>query len=116
MSDTGKQYRAITGFIQFDPKDGTAGGKSVRNIAIRQTGILDKEAGRVSCTLWPNHAHVKVDRGDLVAVEGEYRLNNGFHNLSVKRIVVLGKADEGTGPETTNAAGAEPEADDDIPF
>lgn len=95
----------------------------MRNIAVRQAGF-GPTAVRVSATLWPSHAHVKVEEGDLVAIEGKYEQRTGtngdgdpvkYHNLSVAKITVLGKADTGKEVETTEAD--EPEVDtDDIPF
>ena len=121
MSDV-SQFRTVTGIIQFPPKDGNAGVKPVRNIAVRQTGFKDQGV-RVSATLWPSHAHVAVEEGDVVMLDGKYSQNKTtgedgttrvFHNLSVTRIAVLGKSDAGTKAETVNSQ--DDAADDDIPF
>ena len=117
-----KQYRTIQGIVQFPPEDGEAGGKSVRNIRVRQTGVHEKEALLVSATLWPSHDHVVVNEGDVVTLEGSYTARKGeskdgtprtYHNLSVSRIFVHGNADSGSEVGTVNTNDA---ADDDIPF
>ena len=119
-----KQYRAVVGFVQFEPRENEVGGKKVRNISVRQTGF-GQFAPRVSATLWPSHAHVKVEEGDLVAIEGAYTANSKttddgekitYHNLSVSKIVVLGAADSGKQVETVNAGSDDDAGDEDLPF
>lgn len=118
-----KQYRVVSGIVQFPPREGEAGGKAVRNISVRQAGF-GPTAVTVSATLWPSHDEVKVDQGDVVTLEGSYTSNKTtkqdgtpvtYHNVSVTRIFVHGKAVEGVKPETENAADEEP-SDDEIPF
>lgn len=123
MSD----YRTIVGVVQFKPREGKAGDKEVRNIAVRQTGIFEKESVLVSATLWPEFDSVKVAEGDFVVLEGKYQENTGknkegdkvvYHNLSVAGIAVLGKLFEGSDddePEDEEPEDDDP-ADDDIPF
>jgi hypothetical protein len=121
-----KQYRTVFGIVQFEPREGEAGGKPVRNITVRQTGFGDK-AVRVSATLWPSHAHVEVEEGDVVVFEGAYTQNKGkdkndnpitYHNVSVNRIAVLGKSDGGEETDTVNtaSAAADPGDDEDLGF
>jgi hypothetical protein len=63
----------------------------------------------VSATLWPTHAHVKVEKNDVVVLEGSYKSTEKdkdgekvtYHNVSVQRIAVIGKADPGKDLETT---------------
>ncbi len=122
MADDNKQYRAVIGRVQFEPRDNEAGGKPVRNIVVREVGFKEQSV-RVSATLWPSHAHVPVAEGDLVFLEGSYTANtvdgdNGprtYHNLSVNNIINLGSTDAGKRVDVANAA-SEPEDDDDIPF
>lgn len=113
----------MTGVVQFDPKDGEAGGKSVRNIVVQQAGF-GPTAVRVSATLWPSHAHVSVSQGDVVALEGPYTQNKStdqqgnqrtYHNLSVTRIAVLGQVDAGARTETVNTDDDDIDTDE-IPF
>lgn len=120
-----KQYRNVTGIVQFPPRDGEAGGKAVRNITVRQTGF-GPTAVRVSATLWPSHAGIEIEEGDVVNFEGAYTKNEKtnddgkkvvFHNIAVNRIAVLGKADAGSKTETSNTSSAAEEVEDeDIPF
>lgn len=120
-----KQYRTVFGIVQFEPREGTAGDKPVRNITVRQTGF-GPTAVRVSATLWPSHSHVEVEEGDVVILEGAYTQNKGtdkngepitYHNLSVNRIAVLGKADGGKEPGTTNTSRSQDEDDlDELGF
>ena len=122
MAEQEKQYRAVLGRVQFEPRDNEAGGKPVRNIVVREVGFKEQSV-RVSATLWPSHSHVAVEEGDLVFLEGTYNANtvdtdNGprtYHNLSVNSILNLGKTDGGKRADVANAV-VEPEDDDDIPF
>lgn len=116
-----KEYRTVMGIVQFEPREGEAAGQPVRNITVRQNGF-GKYAVRVSATLWPSHAHVEVEEGDVVILEGAYKANQGkdkddnpvtYHNLSVSRIAVLGKADGGAQPGTTNTPSSSASDDDD---
>lgn len=118
-----KQYRTVTGIVQFDPKEAKAGGKDVRNIVVRQAGF-GPTAVRVSATIWPSHAHVAVEKGDVVMLDGAYTKNKVagddgeervYHNLSVNQLAVLGKADLGKQVDVENAS-SDDEDDDDIPF
>ena len=121
-----KQYRTVTGVIQFDPKDGDANGKPVRNITVQQAGF-GPTAVRVSATVWPSHSHIELRKGTVVAIEGEYRPNKSqkedgtpvtYHNLSVSRLAVLGQVDEGNRDSvaTVNTGADDDVNDDDIPF
>lgn len=121
-----KQYRTVFGIVQFEPREGEAGGKPVRNITVRQTGF-GPTAVRVSATLWPSHGHVQVEEGDVVVIEGAYTQNKStgqdgeertFHNLSVNRIAVLGKSDGGreAGTVNTPSSSSSDDALDDIGF
>lgn len=119
-----KQYRVVNGIVQFPPRDGDAGGKPVRNVTIRQTGF-GHSAISVSATLWPSHAHVEVNEGDVVTVEGTYTQNKTqkqdgtpvtYHNLSVIKIKNFGPADTGADTPVENAVPAADEDDDEIPY
>lgn len=124
MAESNKQYRTVVGFVQFPPREGEAGGKPIRNITVRTAGFRE-QAVRVSATLWPSHENVKVEEGDLVALEGSYTQNKStneetgetrtFHNISVSRISVLGQGDAGKRVDTVNTDDADAD-DSDIPF
>ena len=109
--------------MAFEPREAEAAGQQVRNISVTQTGF-GPTAVRVGATLWPSHAHVKVEQGDVVTLEGSYNKRTTqddegndkvFHNISVTRILVHGAADQGKRLETTNDANDAAD-DDDIPF
>lgn len=109
--------------MQFDPREGNAGGKEVRNLVIREVGFV--KPLRVSATVWPSHSHVAVEKGDIVLVDGAVTRTKGtnqegeevtYNNLSVSQIAVLGKTDAGKKVETVNTDSVDDEDDDDIPY
>ena len=118
-------YRTIAGVVQFDPREGSAGGKDVRNITIRTTGFKDNSL-KVGATIWPSHAHVDVQKGDFVILEGKFSRNTQegkdgspvtYNNLSVSGILNLGQLDTGEDRDRENEyVPAAAPSDDDIPF
>jgi hypothetical protein len=124
MAQQKNDFRTVIGTVEFPPREGKAGGKDVRNIAVRQTGIHEKESVRVSATIWPSHDHIEVNEGDVVVLVGKYSENKTtnnegrpvtYHNLSVSRLDVLGRLDTGQEPGVENEADDDT-ADDDLPF
>lgn len=119
------QFRTLHGVVQFDPREGNAGGKPVRNITIRTSGVKEQSM-KVGATLWPSHAHVAVEKGDEVTLEGKFSRNTGtnaqgepvtYNNLSVVGIRVHGALDYGRDDaEVENAVTGDEPGDDDIPF
>ena len=111
------EYRTITGFVQFPPREGEAASKPVRNIVVNNVDYK-----RYSATLWPSHAGFAVEEGDLVVLEGKYTTspNNKdggvYNNLSVIRAKNLGAGDEGKEVAVEENAVAGAEAGSDIPF
>ena len=111
-------YRTVIGIVQWEPKDGEAAGKPVRNIVVNSVGFKE-QAVSVYATLWPSQADVEVAENDVVILEGRYNRNvsgeKTYHNLSVARIAVLGKASEGVKADVddNDASDADP---DEIPF
>lgn len=122
-----KEYRTVTGVVQFDVKEGEAAGQTVRNIVVKQAGF-GQNSINVYATLWPKHAGLAIERGDAVILEGSYSSRKGqnkttgedvtYHNVSVTRIAVLGKMDEGSDEEVVNKTSDAAEAvdEEDIPF
>lgn len=118
-----KQYRTVVGIVQFDPKEGEAAGKPVRNIVIRQVGFKE-QAVNAYVTVWPSHADVAIERNDVLIVEGTYSQGKGttqdgsprvYHNISATRIAKLGSAVEGKRPEV-EVSDDDEVSEDDIPF
>ncbi len=118
-----KVYRTVIGVVQFDPKEGEASGKSIRNVVIRQVGFKEQSVN-VYVTVWPSHADVGIEKNDVLIVEGTYSRGTGqaqdgsprvYHNLNATRIAKLGSASEGKRPEVEGSTDDDV-ADDDIPF
>lgn len=122
------QFRTVSGVVQFEPREGKAGDKEVRNITVRTTGLKEQSI-KVGATLWPSHAHVAVDKGDFVVLEGKFSQNKGtnqqgdpvtYNNMSVTGILNLGTLDSGDDVETANNKRSDADFpvadDDDIPF
>ena len=115
-------FRSILGTVEFNPREGRAGDKDVRNITVQQFGIKE-QAIKVGATLWPGHAHVEVNKGDIVSLRGKFIQNKvdtdagprTYNNLSVIGIAILGQLDLGKKDEEETSAPAD-ESDDDIPF
>jgi hypothetical protein len=122
-----KQWRTVSGVVQFEPKDGEAAGQKVRTVVVKQTGF-GAQSVNTYCTLWPKHKAFVVDKGDFVVLEGSYTSRPGqnkttgedvtYHNISVTRIKNYGGLDEGEDEEVVNAVDddADPVNEDDIPF
>ena len=121
----GKQYRTFIGIVQWDPRDGEAAGKKVRNATIRAAGVKDQSI-LVSLTLWPSHANTVIEQGDAVLVEGVFTRSTSttkdgdsrtYNNLSVSRLLKLGATDVGEREDVSVSADAdEDEDEDDIPY
>src|SRR4051794_30375099 len=116
-------YRTVIGIVQFDPREGEAAGKPVRNIVVNAAGFKE-QAVRVSATIWPSHKDFAVKKNDVLVLEGKSSKANGdkdgepivYHNLSVARIAKIGEADPGEKPDTDSNDVVDEPADDDIPF
>lgn len=112
---SGNEYRTVHGFVQFDPREGEAAGKPVRNITVNGVDRL-----RYSATLWPSHEGFEVGINDLVTLEGKYTTSpkddgGKYHNLSVIRAFNHGTGDVGVKPDTDDND-VSPDGDEDIPF
>ena len=115
MADDKKPWRSVSGFVQFDVKEGEVKGKDVRWATVRAHGA----AGTlVRLTLWPSHKDVELEQGDLVSAEGQYeeREVDGekgtvtYRNLSVSRIVVQ-KANRGDRTAVENSSSGDDDND-----
>lgn len=126
MSDNAKQYRVVQGIVQWDPREGEAAGKKVRNCTIRSSGLKEQSV-LVSLTLWPSHAGTEIKQGDVVTAEGVFTRSTApdaegntrtYNNLSVSRLFKHGSADAGVRDDaaTTSDEPDETDEDDDIPY
>ena len=73
------QYRTVIGIVQFDPREGEAAGKPVRNITVNQAGF-GQTAVRVSATLWPSHKNFAVAKNDVSARRTAVELRRQRHS------------------------------------
>ena len=126
MSDNAKQYRVFSGIVQWDPREGEAAGKKVRNATIRAVGVKEQSI-LVSLTLWPSHAAEEINQGDFVVAEGVFTRstspdNQGntrtYNNLSVSRFKNFGATSAGVRDDSDTASDEpdETDEDDDIPY
>jgi hypothetical protein len=81
------EYITVAGIVQFPPRERKAGGKDVRDVAIRS--IANNKM--INITLWPEKANITVNKGDFVVADGKYTQSMGqnkngeqqtYHNLS----------------------------------
>lgn len=81
------EYITVAGIVQFDPRNRTAGGKDVRDVAIRS--IANHKM--IGITLWPENEHIPVKKGDFVVADGKFSQSQGqnkngeqqtYYNLS----------------------------------
>lgn len=63
------QYISVAGFVQFDPTERDANGKTVKEFFIKTLG---GEAKNIRVTLWPETKAEAPEKGDFVAVDGKY--------------------------------------------
>lgn len=88
------EYASAAGFVQFDVNDKEANGQDIREFTIRAVGTQKL----VKVTLWPEFAHVPVEKGYFVAVDGKFTQSLGqapdgspreYLNLSASNIVSI---------------------------
>ena len=121
------EYRTFIGFVKFPLRDSEIkiDGEpvTVRNFLVREAGVKE-QAIDVRATLWPSHNHVELDAGDAVLIEGKFTVNKGenadgepqtYFNLSVSKLLKLGKGDEGMrdGGSSSSSSASD---DDDEPW
>lgn len=117
MAENDKTYLSIAGIVQFDPEGREVAGKKVRSVNVQTFGAA---GGTVYLTVWPSHADVEINKGDVLFVGGSYAKNEVdtdtgtkvYHNLSVTNLVKLpgngGKRDETVNTSSAAPAGDEP--------
>ena|SRR5688500_11607435 len=95
------EYATVIGFIQFDIDTDDVNGQEVRRVTVRSPG---SEGKLIRITVWPEHEDVELEKGDFIAVDGEFTTRTGqnkdgdkvtYFNVSAKRIAVLGTGEAG---------------------
>lgn len=124
MSNT--EYLTVAGLVQFDPRNRDAGGKQVRDVVIKAIGT----GKQISITIWPDFAHVPVNKGDFIVADGSYSSKSGqdkegkevtYHNLSANILFVAPSAQKAGAPAPSAPAAPKPGSaeaisDENIPF
>jgi hypothetical protein len=116
------EYITVAGIVQFDPRTRQAGGKEVRDVAIRSLA----NHKMISITVWPENQHVTLNKGDFIVADGKFSQSQGqnkngeqqtYYNLSA---IVIHNITGGTAkaPAQTNAGvgAASSDTADDFPF
>lgn len=119
MSD----YITVAGIIQFDPRERTAAGKDVRDVAVRALG----NNKMVNITVWPENDDIPLSKGDFIVADGKFTSTPGqnkegeavtYNNLSAT--VVHNLTGAAAVPAKKMAAKKEAavasDAGDDFPF
>jgi hypothetical protein len=124
MSNT--EYLTVAGLVQFDPRSRDAGGKQVRDVVIKSIGGNKQ----ISITIWPDFAHVPVNKGDFIVADGSYTSKVAqdkegkevtYHNLSANVLFVAASAQKAgqaapSAPAAPKPGSAEAISDENIPF
>lgn len=120
MSD----YITVAGIVQFDPRDRTAGGKDVRDVAVRSIG----NNKLVNITVWPENDNVPLNKGDFIVADGKFSQSMGqnrngeqqtYYNLSATTILNLTPAETpmpSSVKKTKKSDAVETTTTDDFPF
>lgn len=69
MSDNAPQYVTALGFVQFEPVERDANGKTVTEFVIKTQGGDSKN---IRVTVWPETKLGPVAIGDFIAVDGKF--------------------------------------------
>lgn len=64
------EFPVVAGIIQFEPDSRQVNGQTVRDIKIREFGTQRD----TSVTVWPELAHVPLEAGDFVVIQGKRRI------------------------------------------
>lgn len=119
------EYITVAGIIQFDPRERTAGGKDIRDVAVRSIG----NNKLVNITVWPENEDVTLNKGDFIVADGKFTQSMGqnrngeqqtYYNLSATVIHNLtgGAPAPASAKKTTKKAEAvaESSSSDEFPF
>lgn len=120
MADSAKKpYVTAVGFVQFDPVVREANGKSVTDLVVKLPG---GEQTMVRITVWPEIQVDNIQKGDFIAVDGQfssntYQANDGSTKTSLQisafNLAVLGKAAARADREVV---GGSADSKTDVPF
>lgn len=115
-------WKTVSGFVQWEPKDGEAAGKKVRWATIRQTG---SRGSLIRLTVWPSHKDVEINEGDLLYAEGPFTTREvegddgnvrKYLNLSAQNLVRFA-GNKGKKADVDNAGSSDgSDSDDDYDF
>lgn len=115
------EYLTVAGIVQYDPANRDVNGKAVRDVVVKSIGQNKK----VGITIWPDYAHIPINKGDFICADGAYSSRTGqdkegnqvtYYNLSANVLFVAPSAAKaGTAPVAAAAPAAAP-ADDNLPF
>lgn len=109
VSDSVTQYVTALGFVQFEPVERDANGKTVTEFVIKTPGGDGKN---IRVTVWPETKFGAVAVGDFVAVDGKftsstYQAQDGTQKTSLQisagYIAKLGEAAERTDREVVSS-------------
>ena len=119
------EYMTVAGVIQFDPRERTAGGKDIRDVAIRSIG----NNKMINITVWPENDDVPLSKGDFIVADGKFSQSMGqnkngeqqtYYNLSANLIhnITGGSAPEPKSVKKTTKKSEESAAStgDEFPF
>jgi hypothetical protein len=70
MEVNGKSFPVVAGIVQFDPRHREVNGQLVRDVKVREFGTQRE----TWITIWPEHGHVPLAKGDFVVVQGKRRI------------------------------------------
>jgi hypothetical protein len=115
------EYITVAGFVQFDPRNREAGGKPVRDVAVRAIG----NNKIINITFWPEH-DMPVNKGDFLVVDGKFTQRTGqnkqgesqtYYNLSASTILRLVPDTSPSAPKPKQQENTPASTDtDDFPF
>lgn len=115
------EYITVAGIIQFEPRTRTAGGKEVRDVAVKALG----NNKLVNITVWPEKT-TPLNKGDFIVADGKFttstRQNKDgeqqtYYNLSANTLINFGGETGVSAPSSAPTSKKQDEpSTDDFPF
>jgi len=96
-------FPVVAGLVQFEPRHRELNGQPIRDIKVREFGSQRE----TFITIWPEHAHVPLAKGDFIVVQGKRREWTGtdrdgnsrqFSGLDAKTLVRVAPAERTLDP------------------